>query len=101
MLAEGEAHRHVVLDDLLALGHRGQESDGLHDSFPVHVAAEEREWLVGGKRAGIPERLAPGEPEGGEGVGLGEGAKQPRLEARATPDILDRAVAVAARSRMS
>ena len=95
MAAQGQAHRHVILDDLFALGHLGQADGGLHDPLAVQITRKQRQFLFRAQRTRGPERVAAAEPKNGEGIRLGQNGQRLRVNPGAPPHILDRAVAVA------
>ena len=95
MLPQRQAEMAVVGDDLAAGGHRAERDGRLlglgHDPrLAGRGGREERQGLVGQPPDG-PERLAPGEAEGGaEGIGLGELDERGLRHRRAAPEVVDR-----------
>ena len=69
---EREPERPIVLDDLLAGRHGGQGGQRLRALGRSSRRLEEGKRRRFGERARLPERLAPVEPHGAEGVGGGQ-----------------------------
>ena len=99
MRLQRQAEIAVVVDDMLPDRHRRQRNVGLAPYVGMGGDVEQRQPVVGpaaAEVAGGPQRVAPVEAEGAEGVGIGEPLDRRPAEARAEPEVADRIVAPAA-----